>query len=73
MIIFLDKLAIQRGHGTRQEYYRKRGKIRARRKMISISNRSKFLKISSKLFYSPCFSLYLYNFSFLIALLLIEL
>ena len=51
-IIFSNESSIQRGHGARPEYYRKRGKIRVGKYLVSIANKSKFFKLSNKLFYS---------------------
>src|SRR5205085_8577281 len=50
-IIFSDESSIQRGHGARQKYYRKFGSIKARRQLVSTTNKSKFKNISNKLFY----------------------
>jgi len=41
-IIFSDESSIQRGHGARQEYYRKFGSIKAGKQMISSTNKSTF-------------------------------
>lgn len=41
-VIFSDESAIQRGHGSRPEYYRKLTKIRAGRQLVSTTNKSMF-------------------------------
>ena len=41
-VIFLDKSAIQRGHGARTEYYRKRRNNGVGLALVSTTNRSKF-------------------------------
>ena len=41
-VIFLNESAIQRGHGARTEYYRKRRNNRIGRALVSTTNRSKF-------------------------------
>jgi AraC-like DNA-binding protein len=51
-VIFSDESAIQRGHGSRREYYRKLSNIRAGKKMVSVANRSTFKKIPNRLFYA---------------------
>ena len=38
-IIFSNKLAIQRGHRSRTEYYQKRGNNKTSKELVSISNR----------------------------------
>ena len=50
-VIFSDESSIQRGHGSRQEYALKKGKIQAGRGMISEANRSNFYPFPNKLFY----------------------
>ena len=50
-IIFSDESGIQRGHGARTEYYRKRAQNKVGKEMISTKNKSKFKNISNKLFY----------------------
>ena len=72
-IIFLDESSIQRGHGARQEYYRKFGSIKAGRQLVSTTNRSKFKKTSNKLFYSIFYYLFFYLISFSIAIILTKL
>jgi transposase len=44
-IIFSDESAIQRGHGSRTEYYRKRGNNKVGKELVSTKNRSKFFKL----------------------------
>ena len=44
-IIFSDESAIQRGHGSRGEYVRKKGKKRTGREQVSSSLRSTFKNI----------------------------
>jgi transposase len=41
-IIFSDESAIQRGHGARQEYYRKRSNKKVGKEMVSTKGRSTF-------------------------------
>ena len=48
-VIFLDKSSIQRRHGTRQEYVRKRRNKKTRPKQVSTSNTSKIKKNLNKL------------------------
>jgi transposase len=43
-IIFSDESAIQRGHGSRPQYYRKRGNNKVGRELFSANNKSKFFK-----------------------------
>ena len=69
-IIFLDKSAIERGHGARQEYYRKIGSIKAGQQLVSITNRSKFKKFPSILFYSIFYLVFFCIVSFIIARIL---
>ena len=72
-IIFSDKSFIQRGHGARQEYYRKFSSIKARRQLVSTTNKSKFKKNSNKLSYFNFCIFSFYLITFLITLLLIKL
>jgi hypothetical protein len=65
-IVFLDKAAIQRRHGSQREYYRKRGNNRVGRELVSIRNKSKFILFPNILKLSAFFSLQNYNFSFFI-------
>jgi transposase len=51
-IIFSDESGIQRGHGARTEYYRKKAQNKVGKEMISTKNKSKFKNISNKLFCS---------------------
>jgi hypothetical protein len=41
-VIFLDEAAIQRGHGSRRQYYRKKGNSRVGREMVNSTSKSKF-------------------------------
>ena len=41
-VVFSDKSAIQRGHGARTEYYRKRRNNRVGTALVSTTNRSTF-------------------------------
>jgi transposase len=50
-IIFSDESGIQRGHGARTEYYRKRAQNRVGRQTVSSKNKSKSKNVSNKLFY----------------------
>jgi transposase len=69
-VIFSDESSIERGHGARPEYARKKGKKLPGKEMISSTNKSTFQNISNRLFYSIFFCLFCYNFSFLIAIIL---
>ena len=69
-IIFSDESAIERGHGARPKYARKKGKKLPGREMISSKNKSTFKNISNTLFYSISLFLYFYDSSFLIAIIL---
>jgi transposase len=51
-IIFSDESGIQRGHGARTEYYRKKAQNKVGKEIISTKNKSKFKNISNKLFCS---------------------
>ena len=72
-VIFSDESSIQRGHGARQEYYRKSGSIKAGRQLVSTANKSKFKKNSNKLFYFVFSTFSFYLISFLITIILINL
>ena len=48
-IIFLDKSAIQQGHRSRTEYYRKRRNNQVGKELVSTGNRGTFKNISNKL------------------------
>ena len=41
-VIFSDESAIERGHGTRGEYFRRREKFKVGRKMVASGSTSKF-------------------------------
>ena len=56
-IIFTDESAIQRGHGSRREYYRKRGNNKTGKEMVSTKNKSKFFKYFFLYSYSSFLSL----------------
>jgi DNA-binding CsgD family transcriptional regulator len=72
-IIFSDESSIQRGHGARQEYYRKFGSIKAGQQLVSTTNKSKFKNISNKLFSFDFYFLFFYLISFSIAIILTKL
>jgi transposase len=67
-IIFSDESGIQRGHGARTEYYRKRAQNRVGKQMVSSKNKSKFKNIPNKPFSSINCKEYFYNSCFLIAI-----
>jgi transposase len=48
-IVFSDESAIQRGHGSRTEYYRKRRNNRVGKELVSTGNRGTFKNIPNKL------------------------
>jgi transposase len=70
-VIFSNKSAIQRGHGSRGEYYRKKGNSKVGKEMVSTKNSSKYFNILSNLKKSSPCSLSFYNFTFLITIILI--
>ena len=69
-VIFSDESSIERGHGARPEYARKKGQKLPGREMISSKNKSTFENISNRLYFSIFPSLSFYNFSFLVAIIL---
>ena len=44
-IIFSDKTAIQRGHGSRREYYRRKGNNKVGKELVFTRNKSKFSEL----------------------------
>jgi len=72
-IIFSDESSIQRGHGARQEYYRKFGSIKAGQQLVSTSHKSKFKINSNNLLYFIFSIFFFYLISFLITIILIKL
>src|SRR5436309_480784 len=69
-VIFSDESSIERGHGARPEYARKKGKRLPGKEMISSTNKSTFKNISNKLFFYIFLCLAFYNFSLFIAIIL---
>ena len=51
-VIFLDESSIERGHGARPKYTRKKGEKLPGRERISSKNKSTFKNISNRLYYS---------------------
>ena len=69
-VIFSDESSIERGHGARPEYARKKGKRLPGKEMISSTNKSTFKNITNKLFFFIFLCLSFYNFSLFIAIIL---
>ena len=69
-VIFSDESSIERGHGARPEYARKKEKKRPGKEMISSTNKSTFKNISNKPFFLIFLCLSFYNFSLFIAVIL---
>jgi transposase len=72
-VIFSDESAIQRGHGARTEYCRKRQNKRTGREQVSTTNRSKFKNNPKRLKYSLENLVFFYNFRIFLASVLTKL
>ena len=72
-VIFLDESSIQRRHGARQEYVRKRRNKRTGPEQVSTTNSSEFKKNSNRLYFSPKNVVLFYFFRIFLASLLTKL
>ena len=72
-VIFSDESSIQRRHGARQEYVRKRRNKRTGPEQVSTTNSSEFKKNSNRLYFSPKNVVLFYFFRIFLASLLTKL
>ena len=71
-VIFSDESSIERGHGARPKYARKKGKKLPGREMISSTNKSTFKNIFNMLFYFKFLLLFFYNFTYAVIYFIIK-